>query len=384
MEESLKADELAALVRRVFRPSPADRAVAILVDLPDASSPDNDAWRQRRTMASGWVRELDLSRGQLGLETHLCLYRNVRANNADLPGSAWLWSAEALPSSADEPDPAAAIPFDEIFRSHGILVAVTEFSATAPLKLLARKFSFRAATMPGFSPAMIPALRLDYDEIHRRVMFFKDLLDRAARAEIAFNVRGGARHRLTLDLRHRTAHASSGLLAEAGTAGNLPSGEAYIVPYEGELPGQPSATSGELPVQFGSEVVVYTIEENRARRVNGSGEAARREADLLDREPAYGNMAELGLGVLGDFGVQPCGSILLDEKLGLHLAFGRSDHFGGQVSPAQFTAPEAVVHIDRIYLPSVQPKVEVERMVLFFSQGASMDLIRNNRYVVHG
>jgi hypothetical protein len=81
------------------------------------------------------------------------------------------------------------------------------------------------------------------------------------------------------------------------------------------------------------------------------------ERGRLLAEPAYGNLAELGLGVLDAFGVEPTGEVLLDEKLGLHIAFGRSDHFGGQVGAAQFSSPEAVVHIDRVYVPRMQPKI---------------------------
>lgn len=272
-------------------------------------------------------------------------------------------------------------PFPDIFRAHSILMAITELSATAPLKLMARTFAFRAATMPGFSPAMIPSLRLDYEEINSRVMKLKEMLDRAEGADLAFQVERGPEYTLFLDLRHRPAHASGGLLHEPGTAGNLPSGEAYIVPYEGEIAGTPSASAGRLPVQFGNEVVIYEIERNSAVRVTGSGAAARREAEHIAREPAYGNIAELGLGVLSDFGVKPCGSLLLDEKLGLHIAFGRSDHFGGRVGAAQFSRPEEVVHIDRVYLPSVQPMVHVRRVDLR-GPGTEIPLMRDNRFVV--
>ena len=134
-------------------------------------------------------------------------------------------------------------------------------------------------------------------------------------------------------------------------------------------------------MQFGNEVVIYEIERNSAVRVTGSGAAARREAEHIAREPAYGNIAELGLGVLSDFGVKPCGSLLLDEKLGLHIAFGRSDHFGGRVGAAQFSRPEEVVHIDRVYLPSVQPMVHVRRVDLR-GPGTEIPLMRDNRFVV--
>ncbi len=381
VREELTGEALAALIERVFRVRPSDRALAVLVDLPDQARPDRAEWRERREMAAQWVRRLAPQQRRLGLEVRLYLYRNVRANNADLPPAAWLHTSGPLPDTAEELDPVSAEPFSDIFRAHSLLVAVTELSATAPLKLMAKAFAFRAATMPGFSPSMIPSLRLDYEEINRRVIRLKEMLDAAQGAELVFAVENGAECRLFLDLRHRSAHASGGLLHEPGTAGNLPSGEAYIVPYEGEFEGDPSASRGQLPVQFGNEVVLYEIERNRAVRVLSSAAASRREAEYLKREPAYGNIAELGLGVLSDFGVKPCGSLLLDEKLGLHIAFGRSDHFGGKTGAAQFSRPEEVVHIDRVYLPSVQPLVRVIRVDL---RGTVLDipLIRNDRFVV--
>jgi hypothetical protein len=381
MSEELTGEALAGLVERVFRPRPSDRALAILIDLPDKAFGDSKAWRERREMAGQWARRLAPHGKRLGLDVRLYMYRNVRANNADLPKGAWLHGAGPLPASADELDPKAEEPFSSIFRTHGILVAVTELSPTAPLKLAAKTSGFRAATMPGFSPAMIPSLRLDYEEINRRVTMLKTLLDRAEGAEFSFSVERGPECRLFLDLRHRTGHASGGLILEPGTAGNLPSGEAYIVPYEGEIAGDPSGSAGTLPVQFGNDVVIYRIERNVAVSAAGTGAAVERESDHLGREPAYGNIAELGIGVLSDFGVKPCGSLLLDEKLGLHIAFGRSDHFGGQTGPSRFSKPEEVVHIDRVYLPSVQPLVHVKSAALR-GPGLELELIRDDRFVI--
>jgi len=381
MREELSGDALAALIERVFRLRSSDRALGVLVDMPDRARADTAEWRERREMAEQWVRRLAPHQQRLGLDVDLYLYRNVRTNNADLPRGANLHTGGPLPKTADELNPLAETPFAEIFGTHSIFMAVTELSPTAPLKLMAKKHGFRAATMPGFSPAMVPALRLDYEEISRRVVKLKEMLDRAEGAELLFQVADGPECALFLDLRHRAGHASGGLLHDPGTAGNLPSGEAYIVPYEGEVAGDASASAGRLPVQFGDEVVIYEIERNQAVKVEGSGAAARRESEYIVREPAYANLAELGLGVLADFGVKPCGSLLLDEKLGLHIAFGRSDHFGGQVGPAQFSRPEEVVHIDRVYLPSVQPKVRVRRVALRGPQFL-IPLIEDDRFVV--
>jgi hypothetical protein len=382
MTEQLSAKDLLFMVQRVFQPRPEDKAMAILVDLPDARVEDNPAWRKRREMAADWAKKLQSVQEQLGLKVNLLLYCNAHTNNADLPASAWLYAQDDLPEKAEDLAKTDAVSFDSVFEDHGILIAPTEFSPTAPLKLAAREKGIRAATMPGFSADMIPALRLDYQEINRRVAFMSGLLTRAQKATLDFVVDGRTGHRLELDLRHRQAHSSGGLFPDPGVAGNLPSGESYIVPYEGELDGDASGSAGQMPVQFGDDVVVYTIENNRAVAVAGEGQAFREEALHLDREPAYGNLAELGLGVLSDFGLEPIGEILLDEKLGLHIAFGRSDHFGGHVGAAQFSGPDEVIHIDRVYIEALQPRIVVAQVELELDDGARMHLMRNGHYVV--
>jgi leucyl aminopeptidase (aminopeptidase T) len=378
---SLTRLELRRLVQRVFAPREVDLRLALLVDLPDAGVADEPAWRARRALAASWARELAASEPELGLPTDLFVYRNVRMNNADLPDHAWPCAPDAMPEVAERLELARAVTFEEIFATHGIFLAPTQFSATAPLKLAARRHGFRAATMPGFSEAMMPALRLDYAEVNRRVLLLKGLLDDASLAKVRFEVDGTV-HDLELDLRFRKGHASGGVLVDSGVAGNLPSGEAYIVPYEGERPGEPSRSAGRMPVQLEGEVVVYEIEGNRAVRVSPGGPVAAAEAALLAREPAYGNLAELGLGVLSDLGIAACGDVLLDEKLGLHIAFGRSDHFGGQVGAAQFSRPDAVVHIDRVYVKDVQPRVKVARLDLTLDDGTRVPLMRDGRYVI--
>ncbi len=380
MSERLTGPELVALVQRVFQPRAGEAALAILVDLPDAKVPDDAHWAARRAIAVDWVEELSAHRAELGLATHLVVYPNVHTNNGDLPERAWLHAGGPLPSS-ESLDPAASMSFAELYAAHPILIAITKFSATAPLKLAAKKHPIRAATMPGFRADMIPALRLDYTEVNRRVNLLKDLLDRAEGADFRFDTPTGLCE-LHVDLRHRTGHASGGLLPNPGVAGNLPSGEAYIVPYEGERIGDPSRTAGIMPVQFGTEIVRYRIVQNKALEVLSEGPKSREEAALLAKEPAYGNLAELGLGVLAAFGVKPIGEILLDEKLGLHLAFGRSDHFGGQVGPAQFSGPEAVIHIDRVYVPETQPDVKVAGVDLKLADGSAVALMRNGEYAV--
>ena len=116
--------------------------------------------------------------------------------------------------------------------------------------------------------------------------------------------------------------------------------------------------------------------------VLSEGPLSRTEAEKLEKEPAYGNIAELGLGVLAAFGVKPVGKVLLDEKLGLHIAFGRSEHFVGQVGPEAFSSPDAVIHIDRVYVPETQPDVCVLRLDMHMDDGTVLPLMRDGQYVV--
>lgn len=383
MSEKLTADELVNLVKRVFEPKDDDRRMAIIVDMPDEAVPDQPLWKERREMAADWARLLAPRAADAGLEdVRLFLYQNPHANNANLPAAGYFFdpSGGALPATAEE-IPGSKVPFDSIFESFHILMAPTQFSATAPLKMAAKEFGFRAATMPGFSASMIPALKIDYGVVGRRVARFKDMLDDAVRCDITFDARG-TRHELVLDLRHRKGTASGGVFPHPGTAGNVPSGETYIVPYEGEREGDPTKSAGEIPVQFGDDIVVYRVANNVAVEVLTDNSASKEEAAKLAEEPAYGNMAELGLGVLGDFGLTPTGQLLLDEKLGLHIAFGRSEHFGGQVGPDDFSGPDKVVHIDRVYTPEIQPDVKVELALLTMSDGSKLELMKDGAYSV--
>lgn len=383
MEKQLSAEELCDLIRNVFSPKSYDKRLAILLDVPDEKVPDNDLWRIRRLIAEQWAEALDPNKEALNLESvDLIFYPNVHSNNADLPETAYLYNGSAETINADglinEGKP---LKFEKVLSDHQLVLAPTEFSTTAPLKLLSKKHRFRAATMPGFSEKMVPALRLDYSVINRRVMLIKHELDPAVGMDIQFTVKGKKSYKIHFDLRHRSAHASGGRFPELGTAGNLPSGECYIVPYEGEKK-EESESKGTLPVQFEEEVVLYKIEKNKAVDILSKGPFSTREKETIITEPAYANIAELGFGVLGDFGIKPIGEILLDEKLGLHIAFGRSDHFGGAVGVKDFSAPEKVVHIDRIYIPETQSKVQADWVKLTFRDRTSRTLMKKGAYTL--
>lgn len=376
---NLTPQQLVDLLRSVFDLKSEEPGLAMLVDLPDDRVPDTEAWRDRRSIAAEWFTSLESRRGDLPFrELTFCAYPNAHSNNNDLPEKCVVAHTAA---GVGRIPLGEASTINDVLRGASVVLAPTELSATAPLKMLARSLKFRGATLPGFSRSMIPALMLDYEAVNARVLQLKERMDRAEGLTVLLRA-GGNLHRSYYDLRFRTGHASGGLMREEGIVGNLPSGEAYIVPYEGERGDERSKTEGVLPVQFGDELVLYRIEGNSAREVLSQGPVSERERAMLREEPAYGNIAEIGMGVLGEWGVQAAGSILLDEKLGLHIAFGRSEHFGGVTSPASFRDPAKVIHIDRVYVPSTQPMVSVEEVQFHYPGGVAETALRNGAYVV--
>jgi hypothetical protein len=124
------------------------------------------------------------------------------------------------------------------------------------------------------------------------------------------------------------------------------------------------------------------VVENRAIEILTDGAASASEKAKLEAEPAYGNIAELGHGVLADFGCTAVGSLLMDEKLGLHVAFGRSEHFGGIVSPKSFNNPKNVVHIDRVYVDSLQPDIVAREVLLTYPDGREEVIMRDGAWVI--
>lgn len=369
---NLTYDHLRHLIDAVFRPGPGEKELSLLTDVPSNPGRDNPEWRDRRAIIGEWYELLKIHSKDLPFQAvGLYEYPDVGTNNNDLPGH--VTSVDVSASSEE-------LTLLSVLERSSVVIAMTEFSATAPLKILGRQIGFRGATMPGFSRRMIPALGLDYEKVNDRVVKVKHLMDHTDSITARF-LTGGEEFRMRFDTRYRTGHASGGLMREAGIVGNLPSGEAYIVPYEGEQEGEKSETSGVLPVQFGDEIVLYQISENRARAVLSRGPKAAEESALLASEPAYGNIAEVGIGVLGQWGVEAVGSTLLDEKLGFHVAFGRSEHFGGITGPSSFRDPRRVVHIDRVYVPSVQPAIEAVE-VIFWLEGKGTIVMEHGTLVL--
>lgn len=326
--------DLVKLLDDVFAPE-ADEVVTVACDVPRSPAEDTPAWVDRRAWAEEW-RQAFVELGTVrGFRVNpLLTYPATGANGAPLPEEGLLGERVAR--------------LEEVLLGSTLAVFLTQYSATAPLDALTRrKEDFRAASLPGVARRMTEtALAADYREVARRCRILFEAMEGADALEVAFSTG----HRCFFDLRFRRPELDDGFLPR-GKAGdrviNLPSGETFIVPYEGERPEAPSKTEGEIPWQEGEELVLFQVRENRIVRVLGEGPLATRFQEAFAADPARTNVAEVAFGCNPNAVVT--GNVLEDEKAGFHWAYGRSEHLGGTVGVAAFRSPQTVVHQDLVY-----------------------------------
>ncbi len=361
--------DLERFVRDVFAPIAGER-VAVLVDLPNESATDHDAWRERRGMAAAWRDGIERMGAATGFDTFpLVEFEATGRQGAEFPEACRVGGRSRR--------------IAELLDETTLVLAMTEYSMTAALVDVCKRrpgaHAFRAASMPGVRKWMEEtSLSADYRRIQGRCRLLKSLFVRADHAEVEFSTG----HRCLFDLRFRACEADDGYLhrdkADDIPVINLPSGETFQVPYEGEREGVPSRTSGELPVREGDETVVFRVAENRIMGVAGSGAAASRYRAYFEADPARGNIAELAFGC--NDRARVTGNVLEDEKAGFHWAYGRSDHLGGVVGLARFRSAETVVHQDIVYAEG--SPIGISRADLVAEDGARTSVILDQRYTL--
>ena len=133
-----------------------------------------------------------------------------------------------------------------------------------------------------------------------------------------------------------------------------------------------------MPIEKNGEIALCEISENRVVCIDGDNAWANELREWIAVDVARSNVAELGLGILGEWGVEPVGHILLDEKLAVHIALGRSEHLGGVTSPADFKSPKNISHVDYVYHHKIMPHIRVARGVLMFDDREVVFLVNDH------
>ncbi len=189
----------------------------------------------------------------------------------------------------------------------------------------------RVGTLPGVTEAiMVRCMNADYQRIADRTHRLC-----AAMAEtqmIRVSAPGGTE--ITLPVKGRQPIASTGLFRERGQFGNLPTGEAYLAPLEGESNGVVVVDGSMAGIGVVSQPIRIVVKDGQAADISGGPEAAQLVALLEPHGREGRNVAEFGIGT--NDRAQLSGVILEDEKVmgTIHIAFGDNKSMGGRVRVA--------------------------------------------------
>lgn len=358
---------LEKLVTDVFLPQKGERML-IVCDIPHDNIAINNEWSERIEMAKEWKEKLCSFSKKYGFAVvdDILFYNATGSNNGPLPKFGRIGDNEVVITDA--------------LSDIDVCIAMTEYSATAPLTDIAKSGNrLRVASMPRVKKSMEEtALAADYNLVAKKCSVLTPKLTKAVGALILFSTG----HILYVDLRNRVAESDDGMCRKDKSRGfptiNLPSGESFIAPYEGEDKklGE-SLTSGRIPLKINDEMVVCVVRENKIIEVEGLGIEAEKKRKFLSKDAGRRNIAELGLGVNEKAIIS--GNVLEDEKVGLHIGTGRSSHLGGTFGVDNFEKPENVAHYDDVFAKGCP--VEITFLMLHYSDEESEIIIENGDYV---
>jgi aminopeptidase len=237
---------------------------------------------------------------------------------------------DMLPRNTNGEEPPREIA--ELMKMVDVVLCPTSKSLThTDARRAASDAGVRIGTLPGVTEGvMIRCMNADYHEIARRTMKLCALLEKAG----VVRVLSPSGTDITLPVRGRKAHASSGLFRERGQWGNLPTGEAYLAPVEGMSNGVVVVDGSMAGVGLVANPIRIQVEAGYATQISGR-EEAKKLLQLLAPHGGDGrNVAEFGIGT-NDKAILT-GVILEDEKVmgTIHIAFGDNKSMGGTVRVA--------------------------------------------------
>jgi leucyl aminopeptidase (aminopeptidase T) len=227
-------------------------------------------------------------------------------------------------------------PVAEALAGCDVYIAPTTRSLSHTLaRKRATERGARGATMPGVSGEMLArVMAVDFDTMTARSRAVADLLERGSQARVTCPRGSDA----TLDLTGRAAISDDGDLTQRGAFGNLPCGEGFIAPLNGE---GTIVASSVASLGVADEPATLTMRGGQLTDAQG-GLGPQLLALLRKHGQAGTNLAELGVGT--NDCARLTGDVLEDEKIlgTVHVAFGASAGIGGSVS--------VPIHLDVVVL----------------------------------
>ncbi len=341
--------------------------VCVLIDLPNPADIEDFKFLGDETLSiqnyghevfykgfkSGALQEMNWTGGEI------YAYKETGGSNLDMEDVCF------------DPDGNELSLDKDIYTSYDIILTVSTFSATAPLTAKCKEFGFRGATLHGLNQIILDSgLSVDYDIVSHEAECLRLGLTQADRFEIDFEVESKV-YTLALHTNGQEAQKSHGLCPPGKPdVANLPAGEVYFVPEsaDGVFPFKyDESTIGLLHVKdgkiFKSQFVYgdYAEIDDHNRR--------------LQEDPMIGAIGELGFGTQ----VLPfSGRDIQDEKIlgTIHVATGRDDHLGGNITPDLFKEHKNASHDDVLYAPHKTPEIRLPEARMI-KDGLTTVLIRN-------
>jgi leucyl aminopeptidase (aminopeptidase T) len=243
-----------------------------------------------------------------------------------------------------------------------IIIAMSNNSSShTNYRKLACHAGARFASLPHFDPDMFgTSMDVDWKALAERTSRLVTAVNRAEWINIECP-NGTAMH---ICKRGRDAGGDDGLLTAPGCFGNLPAGEAYFAPLEGESHGVMVLEWG--PTSKLATPLTLTIADGRVIRIEGDDPLrARLEGRFAENENCR-NLAELGIGT-NDKASRPDNVLEAEKIMGtIHLALGDNTGFGGVVA--------APFHEDYVFY---QPTV-----TLVMENGSTETILENGKLML--
>jgi aminopeptidase len=231
-------------------------------------------------------------------------------------------------SNGEEPPPEVA---DLMARFDVVLGATSKSLTHTDARRAASAAGARVATLPNVTEAiMVRCMNADYGQIAERTNRICALMAAAS----VIRVTAPAGTDITMPMAGRRALASTGLLREKGQWGNLPTGEAYLAPLEGQSQGVVVVDGSMAGIGMTKDPIRIVVRDGYATDITGGADAERLVALLEPHGRDARTVAEFGIGT-NDRAILT-GVILEDEKVmgTIHIAFGDNKSMGGSVRVA--------------------------------------------------
>ena len=327
-----------------------DLRIAILIDLPELDMMKDHSFlgHENFSVQSYAVDKfLNPLKGEVGYEYNvknvdMYAFKTTYGSNLDPENDAMDVHGNLLSLESD------------VYPNYDLILAITDYSLTAPLTAKAKEYNFRGATLHGLNQTILNSgLSVDYNKISRQAEVFREVLTKADFFELCFEI-NGTEYSLKLHCNGQEAQKSHGLCPPGKPdVANLPAGEVYFVPESAE---------GSFPFRFKDGTIAELIVEHgriiHAKFLSGDFELVESRNKQLAEDPATGIIGELGFGTqLLPFS----GKDIQDEKIfgTCHVATGRSDHLGGNLTPDLFNSKMNASHDDILYAPPKTPEIIV-------------------------